>query len=1167
MATIIRIKRSTGTIAPSSLKTAEMAYTYGVGTTGNFGDRLFIGTGDDGSENATSITVIGGSYFTDMLDHVQGTLTANSGVIVDSDKKIDQLLSGDIIIDGATNTITTPGKILYSNVYPTLADLPSASTYHGMFAHVHATGKGYFAHAGNWVPLANNDDLDSVTGVLRSDLDSATAVLRSDLDSATAELRSDLDSAVGTIAPTFSFTGDAGSDTVTLADSSLRFQGIPGQMLAVVTDNRVQLGLQATNVTPGNYGSTTKIPTIEVDHYGRIDSIGEASIELTSGLGMQVTTTATGTNIAQTQSPLYSTLTSNGVINSGSMSIPKLTIDATGRIQDVQLIGVQQQIGLIDSLGSNPYGSTFTAGGVGAIDRTIGVIGEFGIKSELQITNGVTNNPGRMAWHLSVDSAQLTGAVSGIAGGSWSADSNAIVLNTTDSNQFKIIIDDNISSPLDATDSTHLVNKRQFDSGLALVQLDSATWDNTINTLNITLGGDLTQVKIDNFGDSVNFADSVTFNNDIQLVNNKQMHFGNIGQGFIGRETTDNWLWVSNRNDTLGLSGASINLYSNATNDASKAIAVRGHLVPIYSPTTTFNIGRASGTTFNTVYADSFERVGIDVNGTYGSASAIPVFTLNKSGLIDSIGTVPVAGVDSASWDSSTNTLNITTGDGTIHDVEIDRFGDPAGMSDSNMFYFGAPTVFNISHMPNDGTYENLWGARAVSGQPFNHISTNTSADKTWYYRNSSGYYRRQLQASHVRVKLYYDNFEMLRTEADGLEIQGRALKPYGTGIHLRDVDLGDSVSAFIKTYTRGLKVFDSASIDEIYISDGTITHKGASNNIIIDLQRPLDSDSDGVGTLTVKGDILPGTDSAYDLGSSTKRWNSLYVKAIDRDTTTDSGVYGSQTQIPVLTINSSGFVDSAGTVPLATTLNINADAGTGDVALLDSSIEVAGGFNVNTRVVDNTVTVHLDSDVLGLTSLTVDNVKIDGNTISSTDSSNTLFIDPFPVGDSGDLVVRGNLIVQGTQTTVNSSIVSLNDKNLVLADSAVSAAIADGAGLTVGGDQFDSTATKPQFVFDAATYRWDPNLPIDIPFVSLDSAVFLNGVALREVMEDHLDNFFGVDSNNALTITYDDVQNSMTWKAINATKSQVGVSSFDSANFTVTAGHVAVSVLDGGTY
>ena len=46
-------------------------------------------------------------------------------------------------------------KILYSNVYSTLTDLQtvSTSTYHGMFAHVHATGSGYFAHAGAWVEL------------------------------------------------------------------------------------------------------------------------------------------------------------------------------------------------------------------------------------------------------------------------------------------------------------------------------------------------------------------------------------------------------------------------------------------------------------------------------------------------------------------------------------------------------------------------------------------------------------------------------------------------------------------------------------------------------------------------------------------------------------------------------------------------------------------------------------------------------------------------------------------------------------------------------------------------------------------------------------------------------------------------------------------------------
>jgi hypothetical protein len=48
-------------------------------------------------------------------------------------------------------------KITFSNVYSTLADLPSASSYHGMFAHVHATGAGYFAHSGSWWKLVNED--------------------------------------------------------------------------------------------------------------------------------------------------------------------------------------------------------------------------------------------------------------------------------------------------------------------------------------------------------------------------------------------------------------------------------------------------------------------------------------------------------------------------------------------------------------------------------------------------------------------------------------------------------------------------------------------------------------------------------------------------------------------------------------------------------------------------------------------------------------------------------------------------------------------------------------------------------------------------------------------------------------------------------------------------
>ena len=103
MATVIQIKRSSGTSAPSTLKLGELAYTHGTGTQGNLGDRLFIGEGGTGGDgNANNVTVIGGQYFVDQLDHVQGTLTASSAILVDSNKAIDELLIGNATATGGT---------------------------------------------------------------------------------------------------------------------------------------------------------------------------------------------------------------------------------------------------------------------------------------------------------------------------------------------------------------------------------------------------------------------------------------------------------------------------------------------------------------------------------------------------------------------------------------------------------------------------------------------------------------------------------------------------------------------------------------------------------------------------------------------------------------------------------------------------------------------------------------------------------------------------------------------------------------------------------------------------------------------------------------------------------------------------------------------------------
>ena len=72
-------------------------------------------------------------------------------------------------------------KVLFGNMYSAEADLPSATTYHGMFAHVHATGKGYFAHGGNWHKLldetsSDTADLTEGTNLYYTDTRSRAAV-------------------------------------------------------------------------------------------------------------------------------------------------------------------------------------------------------------------------------------------------------------------------------------------------------------------------------------------------------------------------------------------------------------------------------------------------------------------------------------------------------------------------------------------------------------------------------------------------------------------------------------------------------------------------------------------------------------------------------------------------------------------------------------------------------------------------------------------------------------------------------------------------------------------------------------------------------------------------------------------------------------------------------
>ena len=89
MALTLQIKRSTGSTAPGSLADGELAYTHG-------NEKFYIGDG-------STVKVIGGKSFNDKLDHTNGTLTASSAVLVDSNSAIDDFIIG--------NNATTGGSL------------------------------------------------------------------------------------------------------------------------------------------------------------------------------------------------------------------------------------------------------------------------------------------------------------------------------------------------------------------------------------------------------------------------------------------------------------------------------------------------------------------------------------------------------------------------------------------------------------------------------------------------------------------------------------------------------------------------------------------------------------------------------------------------------------------------------------------------------------------------------------------------------------------------------------------------------------------------------------------------------------------------------------------------------------------------------------------------
>ena len=216
---------------------------------------------------------------------------------------------------------------------------------------------------------------------------------------------------------------------------------------------------------------------------------------------------------------------------------------------------------------------------------------------------------------------------------------------------------------------------------------------------------------------------------------------------------------------------------------------------------------------------------------------------------------------------------------------------------------------------------------------------------------------------------------------------------------------------------------------------DGTLAYNASTGVITYN----------GITDAQVRGKLSGGTGITYTSGTGV-------IKTTDGDIVHD---------------NLSGFVanehiDHSG-VYLVTGTGL---AGGGNIAST-RTLNVIGGKGI----IANADDIQVDSGNIkgmfsGGTGVTYSNGAISiGQAVATTDD--VVF---------NDLVVSGNLTITGSLTDIATTNLTVTDKNIVIADSATTSALTDGAGITFGAW---SSGTKPLLKWDHGNTRFDFNKPL----------------------------------------------------------------------------------------
>jgi hypothetical protein len=277
------------------------------------------------------------------------------------------------------------------------------------------------------------------------------------------------------------------------------------------------------------------------------------------------------------------------------------------------------------------------------------------------------------------------------------------------------------------------------------------------------------------------------------------------------------------------------------------------------------------------------------------------------------------------------------------------------------------------------------------------------------------------------------------------------------------------------------------------------------------------------------------------------------------------AGTYGSQTQVPVVTVDAKGRVTSVSTAAVGTALTVTGDSGSEQINLLSEALSISGGTNLTSVASNNGVVINLDNDI-NLTTITASQVKATGIVTASSFSgslANTLTLGTSGTGLSGSTTFNNS----GAATfTVTSNATSANTVSAVVARDAsgnfsagtVTAALTgnvtgniNSTGISTASFLQASTVNASGIV-TAASFRGTDIRKTDgslIPLVGVNSASGNAGLVTSfKFTGTGLDSFSVV--NGVANISYTGVA------ATTYTTSQTIVATEGQTSFTVSAGY-----------